>query len=708
MAEVFQYKAFLSYSHKDKKAGEWLHKQLEKYRIPKNLLGDSTDGTSPARTIGRIFRDRDELPAAEDLTEAVRGALETSEYMVVLCSPNSAASRWVNKEIIEFKRLRGDRYVLPIIIDGEPFASDNGMPELECFPPAVRFKIAKTGGLSTLPAEPAAADARKDADGKPRAVLKILAGLLGVGLDQLIEREMRRRQKRVTIITAGAVAAMLVMATLTYEAMNARAAADRSRAEAEDLVEFMLTDLREKLEPVGRLDVLDAVGEKVLSYHDNQETYEDASDDDIGRRARAYHLLAEMEYRRGNMDAAQTMFEQANEATGELLKRDPSNTQRIFEHSQSVFWVGNQAFERGEFQETEIAFRKYKEMAELLVNQDPANTDWQTEAAYANNNLGDLYIRGFNAPRKAIPYLMEANSQFLAIVDAKPNDTYIKKWIAMEYAAIADAYRLFGDIDVVIKYKTLEKEVLDALYISNNSDTSVKERLLYWFITDGWIQSTLNNVDVSEHAYSQAEAIAKALLSVEPESGIWQEDIAFIKYYRVSLSLRNGDLDQASEFYQSARELASHLIDQKSLKNRHRVDLKFLDKLMSLSLGSAKRGLLDIAADLDAAIADLELYVTELEKTQRGRWVYTSLYNLKILALLEQGRSADAKMLFSKVFTQVDGKNHDQIPALLLNLSTMAEVVDDVIIESEIRQTLIGRGYLDAQDHSERTDQIFH
>lgn len=519
MTEVFKYKAFLSYSHKDKAAGEWLHKQLEKYRIPKTLSlpeGTSVDG----RGIGRIFRDRDELPAAEDLTEAVRKALETSEYMVVLCSPNSAASRWVNKEIIEFKRLRGDRYVLPIIIDGEPFASDGGAPELECFPPAVRFKIAKTGGLSTLPAEPAAADARKDADGKPRAVLKLLAGILGVGLDQLIEREMRRKQKRVMAITAGAFAGMLVMATLTYQAMTAREAADRSRAEAEDLVEFMLTDLREKLEPVGRLDVLDAVGEKVLSYHDNQLAYADASDDDIGRRARAYHLLAEMEYRRGNMDAAQAMFEQAAEATNELLNRDSRNTQRIFEHAQSVFWVGNQAYERGQFQETEAAFRRYKNMADHLVELEPNNTEWQIELAYGNQNMGDLYMNGLNQPRLALPYIESAITAFKKASTAMPSSKFLKRWIAIEYFALANAYRHIGHLDEVSKYGRFQYNTLRDLLEEDADDLKAKELLAYWFLREGWQNELIGNFSASDENYNSALNTLSDLLAIDPENNL--------------------------------------------------------------------------------------------------------------------------------------------------------------------------------------------
>ncbi len=692
MTDVFQYKAFLSYSHKDKKAGEWLHKQLEKYHIPKSLAlpeGINVDG----RGIGRIFRDRDELPAAEDLTEAVRKALETSEYMIVLCSPNSAASRWVNKEIIEFKRLRGDRYVLPIIIDGEPFASDHGAPELECFPPAVRFKIAKTGGLSTLPAEPAAADARKDADGKQRAVLKILAGILGVGLDRLVEREMRRRQKRVTIITAGAMAAVLVMATLTYEAMTARDAANRSRAEAEDLVEFMLTDLREKLEPVGRLDVLDAVGQKVLSYHDNQLAFEDASDDDIGRRARAYHLLAEMEYRRGNMAEAQTMFEQANEATGELLKRDPNNTQRIFEHSQSVFWVGYMDFETGDFQEAEVAFKKYKNMADQLVMAEPDNVDWLIEQAYGNHNMGDLLLRGLNRPREAVPYIEEAVRLFQTSYVNRPNSSFLKRYVAVNYTSLVEAYRHIGHVKEVEHYISLERSTLDELGLLDADDLSTLERLMYWYSRNGSHQSAIGNVSEAIINHKMAIKYADQLLTVEPDNNVWSEDRMLSQLYLTLAYLKLGKYQEALDLLTMVVESNHPVLEEGKVTNRHQFDIRFLLHLVTFSLEEASVMSSLKSRSLDELFSSAVANTQQLKKTQRGRWVLAAIYELKIRNFVSVGDALEANNLCKDLWGEIDGNNYEQIPVLLQTLLNITRLVGDTVRANSIRQTLIERGY---------------
>ena len=79
-----RYRAFISYSHHDRKAAEWIHRALETYRAPRRLT--TTSGATPARALTPIFRDRDELTASPDLGEVIRDALDRSDALIVLCS----------------------------------------------------------------------------------------------------------------------------------------------------------------------------------------------------------------------------------------------------------------------------------------------------------------------------------------------------------------------------------------------------------------------------------------------------------------------------------------------------------------------------------------------------------------------------------------------------------------------------------------------
>ncbi|HXI67869.1 MAG TPA: toll/interleukin-1 receptor domain-containing protein [Steroidobacteraceae bacterium] len=223
-----RYRAFLSYSHRDGKWGTWLHKSLESYRPPKQIVGTVTPRGPVPKRLTPVFRDREELASATDLGTLLNEALRQSACQIVICSPSSARSKWVNEEILAFKRLGREDRIFCLIVDGEPNASDDpAHADEECFPPALRYKLGADGNLSTLRTEPIAADARPGKDGRNNAKLKLIAGLLGVGFDGLRQREQRRRQRQLFMIASGAVAGMVITSGLAAAALIARAQAQR-------------------------------------------------------------------------------------------------------------------------------------------------------------------------------------------------------------------------------------------------------------------------------------------------------------------------------------------------------------------------------------------------------------------------------------------------------------------------------------------------
>ncbi len=231
-----KYRAFISYSHSDSRWASWLHSSLEKYRLPKPLIGTITARGEVPKRIAPIFRDRDELPSATDLGSLLRAALADSANQIVICSPQAAKSKWVNEEILAFKRLGREDRIFCLIIGGEPNASDlPGREAEECFPPALRFRLGPDGELGAVRTEPIAADARPGKDGKNNAGLKLISGLLGVGFDTLRRREQQRRNRRLFVFSCAAMTGMVLTSGLAAFALIERAAAQRQtvRAEAE-------------------------------------------------------------------------------------------------------------------------------------------------------------------------------------------------------------------------------------------------------------------------------------------------------------------------------------------------------------------------------------------------------------------------------------------------------------------------------------------
>jgi len=207
--------------------------------VPRRLVGrDAGTGAIPRR-LRPVFRDRDELPTSAELGAQLRGALEASRNLIVLCSPRAAQSRWVNEEVAAFKRLGRESRIFCLVVDGEPNAADLGRPGDECFCPALRFAPGAGGESSETRVEPVAADLRPGADGRANAFLKLLAGLLGVGYDELKQRH--RQARRASMLRWTAAGALLLAAAGSgawhLDRRRAVEANERLRAEARAAVE---------------------------------------------------------------------------------------------------------------------------------------------------------------------------------------------------------------------------------------------------------------------------------------------------------------------------------------------------------------------------------------------------------------------------------------------------------------------------------------
>jgi hypothetical protein len=211
-AESYRYWAFISYSHKDSDRAAKIHRRLETWRVPKNLVGRVTSAGAIPRRLFPIFRDRDELSGGENLDEVLKAALKQSRYLIVLCSPSAAASRYVEDEIRFFKALGRDARIIYVILSGDPSVEDPTAAGA-CFPLVVRQRVGSDGQLMPGRVEPMAADLRPGKDGVRDGLLKVQARLLDVPFDELKQREGRRRRRARAFIAALACGVAALMGT---------------------------------------------------------------------------------------------------------------------------------------------------------------------------------------------------------------------------------------------------------------------------------------------------------------------------------------------------------------------------------------------------------------------------------------------------------------------------------------------------------------
>lgn len=205
-----EYLAYISYRHTpvDKEAAITIQRQLEHYRIPKSLRKDGK------KRLGIVFRDTDELNISPDLSQSLCAALDNSEYLIVLCSPEYKESEWCRQEIVYFLKHHDIDNILPVLVNGTPS---------EAFPEEIVCRTVVDGKemvSEPLAANVAAETVKEMKQNIKREYLRLVAKMLGCHYDELIQRQKHyeRRRKTAVLGTAFAVMAAFVAVLLVKNA----------------------------------------------------------------------------------------------------------------------------------------------------------------------------------------------------------------------------------------------------------------------------------------------------------------------------------------------------------------------------------------------------------------------------------------------------------------------------------------------------------
>lgn len=219
----YKYDAFISYRHAelDIYAAEQLHKMLESFKIPR--LADKAFAKDQKHKITRVFRDKDELPVSDNLSDPITAALADSEFLIVICSPRTPESMWVKKEIEIFTELHGRDHILALLIEGEP---NDSFPQVLCH--TTKKTVDKDGNEveEDVLVEPLAADIRSKFKVQmhsrlKKEILRLAAPIIGCGYDDLRQRHKEQRLKRnICIATAVAAICFAVGSISTWQALR--------------------------------------------------------------------------------------------------------------------------------------------------------------------------------------------------------------------------------------------------------------------------------------------------------------------------------------------------------------------------------------------------------------------------------------------------------------------------------------------------------
>lgn len=636
-----RYRAFISYSHRDARVAAWLHRSLEGYRIPKSLRGSTGDfGLLPDR-LHPIFRDREELASASALGGRLQQALAESEALVVVCSPDSSSSRWVNEEVLAFKRLgRGER-IYCLIVAGEPHAGDAS----ECFCEALRFELEDDGQLGSLMADPIAADIRPGKDGRQLARIKLIAGLLGINLDHLRQRESHRRHRRMLAVIVASLIGMTVAVGLAAVAWVSRNDAQRRQLQAESLLGYMLGDLRQKLDSSSEVNSLDNVSGKVLAYFASLNP-RDLNDDVLGQQAQALTQIGQVRLRQAKYQEALTSFENAYARSKALADRHPGDGYRLFDRGQAEYWVGYVYWQSLDLQHAQPWLTSYRDTCRAVYAIDPKRIEWQHELAYGEQVLAVLEL-----DRGQLQSASEGFRRALGILEAvlarAPDDTQVTSEVGDTISWQGNVEEQQGRLREAEAIAGKRSQVMRQIVAAKPTDPSWQAQLSASEANQSERQRLLGDYAHAEVTATDAIDRMQSLTARDPANKDWSETHLRALGMRAAVRMGARKFALARDDLALAQPLMDALVHVEGANRLVRRDMiEALTMRVALALQTG-----DHASARATAEALQALYQGRLEPDSPeavGRYAFSRV--MSGLAAADAGRPAAATVYFNAAY----------------------------------------------------------
>lgn len=429
-----------------------------------------------------------------------------------------------------------------------------------------------------------------------------------------LERAQRRR--RLTAILAGSLAFVLaIVSVFAYRASAARAReqaarleVDQRRAQAEALIQFMLGDLRDKLQPLGKLALLDAVGAQALGYFAAVPAGA-LSTQELQSRATALHQIGQVRLAMGKLEEATAAFRDALRTTEDLAARDPTDPAHQFALGQSTFWVGYLLWQQRQLDPALEQFLRYLRISEALVARDPQNRAWQLELAYAHSNLGSIY-RDQGEHAAAASALGRAAAGMQALVAQAPGDDALALELAHVQAKLGDLLALQGDLAAAQPW--LERHLAAMQGLSSRAPDDM-QRLRFL----GYAHSHLGNLrlwrgdEVGAVAhYEEDLAIAERLVAGDADNLELVAELA-LRENKLGERLRlRGELERARGLLDRERGLIDGLLAHQPAHHPWRM----ARARSELALASLAASMTSTASQVSAAIERARSAIVTLEE----------------------------------------------------------------------------------------------
>jgi tRNA A-37 threonylcarbamoyl transferase component Bud32/tetratricopeptide (TPR) repeat protein len=375
---------------------------------------------------------------------------------------------------------------------------------------------------------------------------------------------------------AAAVAARAV-------AVEARADAEHRRDQAQDLIEFMIGDLRTKLEPVGRLDVLDDVAIRALGYIEELDPRK-MTVGELVRNAKALNQLGDVRSKQGKIPEALDLLRRSLHLADTAVRKEPRNPEAVLVHGATQFWIGDALQRQGKPNDALIHMRAYMKDGDTLVSIDPNNDEYQMERAYGHSNLGYILERKGQVEEAARHYKTALEVTQL-VAKRKPGDANAQAELAPAYNKVGVNLYNQGDLRGSIEYLEREVAIYRALMALQPKQTQWKERLQ---VALAYLARNMAMIGDSEKALRlehEGLQIATELAALDPENVEWQRAVA-MTMLRIGAIEQSRNRAMAIDLLRKARTRIEAVVRQAPTQQSYALDRAWITARYGYALAS--------------------------------------------------------------------------------------------------------------------------
>jgi tetratricopeptide (TPR) repeat protein len=619
-SSVIKYGAFLSSCHCDEWWSKWLYAALEGYRIDNDLEDRKTSAGLSRKVLRPIFRDHEDFAADQFPSDQTLAALEASRYLIVICSPNAARSKYLNEEIRHFKIRHGAENIIPVIVSGQP--DDVAR---ECRPPAVRFKVGTDGMLTWEQEEqPISIDARSEGDGKEGAKLKVAAALFGVSPDEMMRRVERVRQRRngtsallaaVLLAVAVAVTGSIMYAWRQLQTNNASlsgtlktatqmvntavgqaekyevprgvtlgflgaaehlltgiARHGRSTKELRYRTAWMLIEFARNYEMLGttryQLTRAEAARRFMIGLAAEDPTNVEWQNDLLI----TYNEVGRMLATQGAPDEAISSYRDSLVIIERVAAADRENVHWQRNLSLTYFLLGGALFDQGALDEALSGYRQSLAISQRIPTPDAGQQGDLADIYFAIGNV----LRAQGQISNALNSYTESITIFGKLAGLYPTTTFWHAQLAYSYNEIGNLFRqqrLHKEaLQVYRDYLTIMKRLASA----DLNNTRWQQSLWDAYCKVGDMFFELRAFDEALRNHRHGLAVMKRLAGMDPYNSEWQRGMSLSYLEMGNVFMQLEELDRALESYRESLVISEHLNTADAKDTNIQLDLALL------------------------------------------------------------------------------------------------------------------------------------